>query len=309
MDCMFFLAEEKETGRLAGEQFPYRILHTDYRNMEQELPQMLRLTEEEHLSWLAVDSYQASAAYLAELQTAVPVLYIDDMREDFYPVSAVLQYIPGKADYSERYRKAEIPLLSGFAYAPLREEFLMLQEEEREKQILITTGGTDTYNVAGTVLEYCLGRPELSGYGFQVIVGSMNAHAGELEQFAKKYPQVALHRNISNISDYMRICEAAVSAGGTTLLELCACRTPTVCFSFADNQEVFAKEMERLEAVRYAGDARSDCGIGKKIGERILDLTANDERRRAYAKRMGALVDGKGAERIAYFLKNMQNHV
>lgn len=303
-DCIFFLAEEKETGRLLEAGFPYRVLNTDYRKPEQELPRLLNLIKEEELSWLAVDSYQVSAAYLVKVQKAVPVLYIDDMREDFYPVSAVLQYIPGMSDGRERYESAGISVLRGFSYAPLREEFIAPKEKKREKSILITTGGTDTYNAAGKVLEFCLGKPELSGYAFHVIVGSMNTHAGELGQLAEKNPQVLLHRNISNISDFMSRCEAAVSAGGTTLLELCACRTPTVCFAFADNQTVFAGEMQRLDVVCYAGDARFDRGIGEKIGEQLLLFAASAGRRRAYAERMGKLVDGKGADRIAAFLSS-----
>ncbi len=303
-DCIFFLAREKETERLSKAGFPYRILNTDYREMERELPQILRVTEEEGLSWLVVDSYQASVAYLAQVQKAVPVLYIDDMREEFYPVSAVLQYVPGTADYTERYQASGIPLLQGFSYAPLREEFMTPKEKKREKSILITTGGTDTYNVAGKVLEFCLEKPEFSAYVFHVIVGSMNTHAGELERLADGHPQMILHRNISNMSDYMSSCEAAVSAGGTTLLELCACRTPTVCFSFADNQTLFAEEMQRLDAVRYAGDARFDREIGAKVAAQLLLFTASAGRRSAYADRMGKLTDGKGADRIAAFMSS-----
>lgn len=301
-ECIFFLAEEKETERLRAAQLPYRILNTDYRKMDQELPQLERLINEAHLTWLVVDSYQASAAYLAALQRVVPVLYIDDLRETFYPVSALLRYVPGKQEDEERYRAAGITLLKGFSYAPLREEFMAPKEKKRERSILITTGGTDMYNVAGRVLESCQSRRELLGYEFHVIVGSMNTHEGELRHFAEENPQVLLHRNISNISDYMSSCEAAVSAGGTTLLELCACRTPTVCFSFADNQTIFAEEMGKLDVLRYVGDARWDGGIGEKIVEQLLLFAGSADRRRAYADRMGKLVDGNGADRIAAFL-------
>lgn len=303
-DCIFFLAEEKETERLRTAHFPYRILNSDYREMEQELPQLEALIKKERLTWLVVDSYQASVPYLKAVQKTVPVLYIDDMRDDFYPVSAVLQYIPGKTDRREHYRAAGIPLLEGFSYTPLREEFIAPQEIKREKSILITTGGTDIYNAAGKVLEFCQSRQEFSDYVFRVIVGNMNAHESELEHLAGGNPHIALYRNISNIHDYMSGCEMAVSAGGTTLLELCACKTPTVCFSFADNQRGFAEEMGRQGVMRYAGDARQEADIGKKIGEQLLALAVSKKQRRRYAEQMGKLVDGRGADRIADFLKN-----
>lgn len=303
-NCIFFLAEEKETERLAAAQFPYRILNTDYRKMEQELPQLEALIEKEKLTWLVVDSYQASASYLSALEKMVSVLYIDDMRKEFYPVSAILEYIPGKMNDRARYLAAEIPVLEGFSYAPLREEFSFLQEIRREKSILITTGGTDAYNVAGKVLKFCLSRQELSEYVFHVIIGSMNAHEHELKCLAGENSHIVLHRNITNINDYMCACEMAVSAGGTTLLELCACRTPTVCFSFADNQKGFAEEMGRRGVVQYAGDARQEGNIGKKIGEQLLVLAGSTKLRMQYARQMEKLVDGRGAERIADFLKS-----
>lgn len=303
-NCIFFLAEEKETERLRSAQLPYRILNTDYREMEQELPQLETLIKTEQLTWLVVDSYQISVSYLKAVQKMVPVLYMDDMREDFYPVSAVLQYIPGKMDGVKRYREAGIPVLEGFSYAPLREEFIAPREAEREKSVLITTGGTDAYNVAGKVLKFCLSRQEFSEYVFHVIIGSMNAHEHELKYFAGENLHIVLHRNITNIHDYMSGCEMAVSAGGTTLLELCACKTPTVCFSFADNQRGFAEEMGRQGVMRYAGDARQEADIGKKIGEQLLALAVSKKQRRRYVEQMGKLVDGRGADRIADFLKN-----
>lgn len=304
-DCIFFLAEEKETERLGAAQFPHRIFNTDYRKMEQELPQLETSIKKEQLKWLVVDSYQVSVPYLKAVQKMVPVLYIDDMREDFYPVSAVLQYIPGKMDGVKRYRKAGIAVLEGFSYAPLREEFIAPLKVERKKSILITTGGTDAYNVAGKVLEFCLGRQEFSEYVFHVIVGSMNAHEHELKCLARESLHIVLHQNITNIHDYMCACEMAVSAGGTTLLELCACRTPTVCFSFADNQRRFAEEMGRRGVMQYVGDARQEGDIGKKIGEQLLVLATSTKLRMQYARQMGELVDGRGADRIADFMKSM----
>ena len=64
----------------------------------------------------------------------------------------------------------------------------------------------------------------------------MNVYEAQLKEMEHQYPPIKIHKNITNMSDYMRGCEMAVSAGGTTLFELCACGIPTVCFSFAENQ-------------------------------------------------------------------------
>lgn len=302
--CMFYMAEEKEAERLRQRGFPYRVLGTAWNRMEEELPMLRRLLEEERPDWLVVDSYQATGTYLAGLRELVPVLYVDDMREQVYPVAAVLWYIPCENGgcIRQQYDRENTVCLEGFSYVPLREEFQRYHEIKREMSILITTGGTDTYNVAGKVLQYCCGRKEFAPYGFHVIVGSMNRNENKLMELAQTYTTIHLHKNISNIGEYMQKCEIAVSAGGTTLLELCACRTPAVCFTFADNQRGFAHAMERSGLLRYAGDARDDDAIAEQICKHLLFFIEDAEQKATYAARMGRLVDGKGAERIADFL-------
>ena len=55
-----------------------------------------------------------------------------------------------------------------------------------------------------------------------MIVGSMNRNENMLRELAAENPKIILHKNIPDMWRYMQQCEAAVSAGGTTLLELCA---------------------------------------------------------------------------------------
>ena len=82
-------------------------------------------------------------------------------------------------------------------------------------------------------------------------------------------------------------------------LELCACKIPTVCFSFADNQVKFANDMGKIGAVKYVGDARKIEDIENKIVKQLLIFIKNEEERKKYADCMGKLIDGHGTERIA----------
>lgn len=303
--CLFLLAEEKETSRLRSREIPYRVLHTQWDDMESEVPLMQEIMKQERMDWLVVDSYQVTAQYLSKLNQIVPVMYIDDMALEPYDVSALLHYglcLDGE-EYQQAYQGRDLKLLMGTGYIPLREEFLLQKEGlpeaeiKREKSILLTTGGTDPYDITGQVLKLCLARQEFAGYLFHVIIGSMNRYEKDLRRLASKYSQIVLHKNVSNMSHYMRHCELAVSAGGTTLFELCACGIPTVCFSFADNQKEGTVGMGKKDVMRYAGDARED-----KVPENILKqllFLQEKEVRLEYAKRMQKLVDGRGTERIA----------
>lgn len=301
---VFYLAEDKETWRLKEKDICYRILHSRWDDMKAELDMLISLLQKDGIDRLVVDSYQATKAYLKELEQAVPVLYVDDFGKERYEVSAVLHYVHWQEDraYEKKYDQTETSLLLGMKYAPLREEFAGWEPSARKKSILITTGGTDPYNVAGGLTQRFLREPSLASYHFEVIVGSMNIHRQYLEEASAADDRLHLHYNVKNMAEYMRACECAVSAGGTTLFELCASRIPTVCFSFADNQLELTKGMGDRDIMLYAGDARYTEKLEEQICGRILFLTGDEENRRQYGRRMGKLVDGKGTERIAAFL-------
>ena len=81
LECLFILAEDKETERLRERGFAYHILNTRWDDMESEKEKMKQLLQEKQLDWLVVDSYQATASYLAFLNQLVSVVYIPDLVE------------------------------------------------------------------------------------------------------------------------------------------------------------------------------------------------------------------------------------
>lgn len=308
--CIFFMAESKEISRLEAANIPYVILHTDWQNMESEYSVLLPLLKKYSLQWLIVDSYQITTSYLSKLNEQLPVLYIDDMFQTIYPVSAILCYglWSDNTEYIEKYSKTKTKLLAGMSYTPLRKEFQNLCKSNfREKSILITTGGTDPYHITKNLLTTCLTSNEdskynyLKSFSFDIIIGSMNEDEAYLKRLAMNYPQIHLHKNIDNMSYYMCNNLLAVSAGGTTLLELCACGTPTICFSFADNQIPGTQKMKQHNIMLYAGDARFEPVIPNILLALEMYIT-NEKLRQSYASRMKQLIDGNGVKRIADFL-------
>lgn len=306
IECLFILAENKETERLEERGFKYHILDTIWNNMDTEKDKMKQLILDKELEWLVVDSYQATDSYLNFLNQLVRVFYIDDMGEESYHVSALLHYGQWPEDtlYKQKYINSKTELLVGMEYVPLREEFYSgVIKKVPDNNILITTGGTDTYNVTGKVLESLLKNKCFIDFQFYVIVGSMNQNKEILAKIKEKDNRVILCENVKNMAAIMQKCKYAVSAGGTTLYELCACAIPTVCFSFADNQEMSTAEMGRREIMLYAGDARTTKNIGDEIVDRLCYFLRFPDKEKAYGESMNQLVDGNGTKRVVDFLE------
>ena len=339
-EVIFFIAEEKETQRLIDQDMPYVILHSDWRKLEQELPGFKQVLKQYHVTKLIVDSYQATRYYLESLNQDVQTIYMDDMGTEINPIAGVIHYSNRAWDtsYEKGYENLDTVCMAGMQYTPLREEFYPNKDDpneenanktDQEKNILITTGGTDPYNIAGRLLEYVKTQMECQSdmetdmeklcyhAHFLVISGSMNQNKPFLEKLAKENHWITLYENVNNMGNLMRDSDLAVSAGGTTLYELCACKVPTVCFSFADNQAGFTKEMGKQGMMCDAGDARGQgniCGakdvreqgdIIKNIYQQLMKLW-NDERLCGrYREKMGQIVDGKGVERIVEKIRVM----
>lgn len=58
--CVFLLAEEKETQKLKEQAIPYCILHIQWYNMESEKEKLEQVILEEKLDYNVVDSYQVT---------------------------------------------------------------------------------------------------------------------------------------------------------------------------------------------------------------------------------------------------------
>ncbi len=312
-DCIFFLAEQKGTELIEEKGFAYFILQSKWNQLETELPIMIEKIQEYDLEWLIVDSYQATAKYLKKLNESVPVLYLDDMAKEIYPVSMVLHYTDWleNDNYKKQYVNTKTKVLAGMRYVPLREEFYPKKKEKLGTTVLITTGGTDPYHITERFLRIILEtqidvskrkklqKRKLQKIKYHIIVGAMNQDREKLKELEKQHSNLVLHFNVNYMGELMRSSDFAISAGGTTLFELCACQIPTVCFSFAENQEAFARKMGNRHVMLYAGDPRyQNVDIIENLCNGLEMLIDNDSYVEELRYHMGLLVDGKGTQRI-----------
>ena len=305
-EVLFILAEAKQLDRLEQNKFPYRILHSDWRRLDEELPALKKLIAEEHVDLIMVDSYSASNFYLADLNGILPVIYIDDLSKEIYDIAMVIHYIPNidETEYKLRYRNASpgTRVYTGLKYCPLRDEFNNLRYrkiQSRPLNILLTTGGTDPLNLEFKILNKILSSSELGNFTVDVIIGDLSTHFEELDELRRRdTARVRLHQHVVHMSSFMRNSRIAVSACGTTLYELCACGLPSVAFAIADNQLKVGEYMDRLQLINYCGDARN-CKIEDFVIEQVEKLAGNEELLTRISSSIVDAVDGDGTERIA----------
>ena len=263
-----------------------------------------------------VDSYLASSEYLQQLARVGKVAYLDDLMERAYGGADWIINYNIYADhqrYGELYSKSvkQPEFLLGANYIPLRPQFYRGRTGPSLTPqvagavgvmpgILITTGGGDERNIAGRILETMTAGDGTAELEYHVVCGAFNPHRESLETFAAKRANIHLHYHVQDMAALMGECACAVTAGGTTVYELCAVGIPFVCFSYADNQEQLVQYIGRNEMGICAGDYRREEGmVLEEIRKGVLQLLENKETAKRYIQNAGNRVDGMGAGRIA----------
>ena len=309
-EVTFVTADEAPRSLIEGRGFEVDVLGTTWNDLDGETGVICRYVVERKVRVLLIDSYYVTEDYLGSLSDITNVVYIDDLYAFGYPVNALINYavFSDINRYHELYRNEKEPYyLVGGDYVPIREEFINVSSMIRDRvgKIMITTGGTDRLNVTGNLLKAVLVDEELSRLEYHVIVGRFNQNKDMLSELAETSDgHFILHENVTQMSEYMTKCDVAVSASGSTLYELCACGTPTICLEIADNQNG-ACRWEQEGYMRYAGNAAEDMNacISTCI-IKLKELKTDFDARLNMSKRTQSLVDGKGAERIARYLLN-----
>lgn len=309
-EVLFVLADDAAVSLLTERGQQFRILHTDYRKPVEELPTLIPVLEMYRPELFLADSYFMTPEYLEQVGRYTKTAYIDDMCAFPCPVDILINYnIYGDTlPYRKQALSRKRSFLLGCAYAPLRAEFRNVEYSVKgnAKNVLITTGGGDKYNLAGLILQCALSDAGCRELCYHVISGSFNSNLSGLRIIAEQYNNVQIHDNVCNMAELMKQCDIVVTAGGSTMYELCAVGLPIVCFSFADNQERLVGTFIEKGLARYGGNyLKEKEELPKRVVEHVRLLAESKTLREDYSRREKKLVDGKGAERLAEALMEL----
>lgn len=309
-DVCFLTADDSAVSFLEQKGQSCKILHGSYARLEEELGALLPILAGGGAGALLVDSYYATGEYLRRAGTELPVCRMDDMGIADLPADMVINYniFADESLYPGAGKEEKTVYLTGTKYAPLRPEFRGISYQAREKaeKVLITTGGSDRYYLAGQILERALEMPDTGDLEYCVVSGAFNVHGGQLARLAEGHKNVHIYNNVTEMARLMQECDIAVTAGGSTMYELCAVGVPAICFSFVDNQEKIVEGFRDRGLVSFGGDyLRQGQDMVKHAAEHIGILKNDAGLRRSLSKKMREQVDGQGANRIAEALAKL----
>ncbi len=306
--CVFIIADKYPEEILQSKGFNTICINSNWKNLDQEIDIMKTLIEKENIEKLLVDSYYASEEYINTLNKYTRIAYIGTEYVK-YDINMLINYSIDhfKYDFDSLYKNTNTKLLLGFEYVPLRAEFkkTIVNINEKVKDVLITAGGADQYNILGNIINSILLDEELESIRFHIISSKFNDYIDNIRVQVENRDNIILYENINNMSEIMSKCDIAISAGGTTLWELCTCGVPTICFGIADNQIKAINEFGNRGLMVSVGDARNNHKLANQILVGLKKLIYNFEERKKYSIKMSSTVDGYGAERIAKEIINM----
>ena len=300
-DSTFLLSDYQAVELIEERGYHFIVLNTKWDCLEKELDILQELIQKYRIKKILVDSYQVTYQYLESLSRYVKIIYIDDLNLFVYPVDTLICYMNywKKFNYETIYRQTK--LLLGTKYTPVRECYKNCGKKNirpKIEKLLLMSGGTDHFNLLEKILEKIQKEKYIR---IDVICGRYYNHYELLRQRYKQCHNVFFYKAVKNIEHYMFQADMAISAGGTTLYELCACGTPTISYSFADNQKNNVFQFQDDGIIDYAGDIR-ESDVVEMIVSYLEKYYGRPDLRAERSEKMQGCVDGKGSERIARML-------
>lgn len=233
--------------------------------------------------FILIDKYDIDKKYFEKLKEKFKVFYMDDNNKlDYYPVDLIInQNVYG--DMLKYNKSIDTKALVGGKYVLLRDEFINstpITINKQIKDILITLGGSDDFNITESIIKNLLGL----NINLHVIIGPAFKFKETLKCYSDK--NIIFYEN-AIISNVMKKVDMAISSCGSTIYELSFLGVPTIGIIVADNQKQCGQYMEKKECIILKSN------IDKSDIENFTYF-----HRLRLSNNMKKLIDGKGKYRI-----------
>jgi UDP-2,4-diacetamido-2,4,6-trideoxy-beta-L-altropyranose hydrolase len=257
------------------------------------------------IDWVVVDHYDLDAAWHDAVRdaTGARILVIDDLADR--PLAADLLLDANRDERgSDAYRawlKREPRRLLGPRHALLAPAYRTPRRcdpgDGRARSIGIFTGGTDPCEASTRILEACR---DAAGFDGPIEVATTRANPRlETLRSTCRDADATLTIDSPDLAAFFARHDLQVGAGGGAAWERCRVGAPTIVLELAGNQRAVIDRLEQAGAALAASLADGRPSGRPTLPEALRSLIDAPDRRRALGDCAVALVDGRGAQRVA----------
>lgn len=299
-EIIFAVSDSNSIKLLEKEMYRTIDLDINYTDYSKEASKKLKaILVDEEIDVLLIDSYSLNNDYVLSIKEVAKVACFW-RKESKISADLIINYnIDYNKDFYERETVANQIRLLGAEYVPLRSDFSKVNKNEEKnppRNILLLTGGSDNLNVLGRFIDHA---QEFSDYMVTCVVGKYS----KFKETDSTPSNIKVVGQSDHIAQIMMENDIIISAGGTTMYEICSLGIPAIIYSLADNQLSEPAFLNDLGAVIYVGNADNSLFFDK-IKKAVVSLS-EPKNRTAMIHKMDHLVDGKGAKRIALALMRL----
>jgi UDP-2,4-diacetamido-2,4,6-trideoxy-beta-L-altropyranose hydrolase len=252
---------------------------------------------------LVVDHYELDAAFETRARRQVgAILVISDWPDRSHVCEVLLDQNLGRSDSD--YRAVTPPtcaILTGPDYALLRPRYRKFSRppapglREPARNLLVTFGGSDPKDATGTILQMLksIASPR---WRIRVVLGPSYRHNSTITDLARDWPALEVERAPNDLLASMQWADAAITAAGGTMWELCFSGVP---FAALNTGTIPNSNAQRLHEREASIDLGTLATLKRENLVAALQMIMDDSgKRRTLADNAFHLVDGRGAERV-----------
>lgn len=258
---------------------------------------LMRLARD-RAAFVVVDGYQFGIVHQRALKDAgIRQLFIDDYgHASEYVADFILNQNLSAEESLYRNRASGTRLLLGAKYALLRREFRTSPDISKARnkpahKVVVTMGGSDPDNVTLHVL-HSLNQSSLTRLHVKAVLGVANPNREAIDAAAKTFCYRFEAVTNADMRELMLWADVAITATGTTCLELLAMRIAFVGIAWADNQRPTALKLRDFGFRTLLWPEESSS---QTLAHDIEALACSSAEQYLFPVEL----DGKGAERVS----------
>ncbi len=244
------------------------------------------------------DSYEANDLYLEQITKISKLLLFDD-NNDLYDTKIADIILNGNIHAKDLSYNIETSTkyLLGLKYLVMREDYWDTNSIDNIKnnEILITTGGADSKNISPKIIS---SLKEINLVK-KIVIGPGYADETIDEIYKIKDKNTKIIMKPTSLINHIKNSKYVISAAGSTIYEILSLNRIPIIFSIAKNQNIAYKYLEE-NGIKTIGKYPN---IKYNEIKDYIDNFMDDD------LKQNQLVDGKGAMRVALYLKNFLSNI